>query len=87
MAGLSGLNLSSARAASTTPVVLPGKTAPTVAHTLVTKITEADEGVWEERDKDLALFKVPDIASPNVDVTKDLRTEDHTGFQQFTAST
>jgi tRNA(Arg) A34 adenosine deaminase TadA len=80
MAGIASANLSFAVAASTTPVALPGTTAPKVAHTPVTKITEAEEGVWEERDKDLALFKVPDIASPNVDITKDLRTEDHTGF-------
>ncbi|MDQ2775603.1 MAG: hypothetical protein M3Y57_11910 [Acidobacteriota bacterium] len=55
MAGLADLDLSFALTAGTTPVALPGKTAPTVAHTLVTKITEAHEGVWEERDKDLAL--------------------------------
>jgi tRNA(Arg) A34 adenosine deaminase TadA len=80
MAGIASVKLSLANAADATPVAFPGNPVPKVAHILVTKLTEVNDGTWEERDKDLALFKVPDLASPNVDVTKDLRTDDHTGF-------
>ncbi len=80
MAGIAGRKLASAAAASATPVVLPGAPAKTGAHTLVAKLERVDETGWEERDEDLASFNVPDIASPNVDVTKDMRTDDHTGF-------
>jgi tRNA(Arg) A34 adenosine deaminase TadA len=80
MAGNAGARLFSASAARAIPVVLPGSAKPTGAHTLVTSIDEITEVAWEERDADLKLFQVPDVASPNVDVTKDLRTDDHTGF-------
>jgi tRNA(Arg) A34 adenosine deaminase TadA len=80
MAGNAGVRLFVASAARTTPVALPGSKPPAVAHTLVNSINEITEVGWEQRDADLKLFQVPDIASPNVDVTKDLRTDDHTGF-------
>lgn len=80
MAGIGGARLSTALAASTKPVALPGAEAPKVAHTAVTALNEITHAAWEDRDDDLKLFVVPDIATPNVDITKDTRSDDHTGF-------
>jgi tRNA(Arg) A34 adenosine deaminase TadA len=80
MSGVTSSGLVVAKAASAAPVVLPGTVAPEGAHTRVLALNLADKVGWEERNDDLSLFEVPDMASPNVDVTSDARTNDHTGL-------
>jgi len=80
MAAISSTQVRLASAASVTPVALPGSPKPAVAFTQVNQLSELADNAWEDRDADLSLFTVPDLASPNVDVSKDMRTDDHSGF-------
>jgi tRNA(Arg) A34 adenosine deaminase TadA len=81
--GMSGVTDSRVIVASTArniPVILPPTAAPTTPHTKVTVLKLADIEGWEERDNDLASFKVPDLVSPGVNITSETRTTDHTGM-------
>ncbi len=80
MAGISGVRLIAASAASNVPVILPPTAAPKTPHTAVTGLQLVDKLAWEERDNDLSSFEVPELESPGVDITSEARMADHTGM-------